>query len=177
MYIISNIFLTIKLKYLTIIIRIFWRLDMSLIPWYKKGKHPSLFRNTSDLFDVNKMFENFEENLNALTDYPSGLSISSDDKYIYIEADVPGLTAKEVEVSLDDNNVLWVKGERKEESKGKNIYRRSQHAFTYCIPLGEEVDKSSEPQATCKNGVMKITFTKKKEKQIPAKKIQVKEEE
>jgi len=149
---------------------------MSLLPRWK-SRFPTP-RRTSDLFNLGKFFEEAEGELEAFSSYPSGLSVSSDDKNIYIEAAVPGLTAKDIEVSVDNNHVLWIKGEKKEEEtdKKKKFYRHSQTTFSYCIPLWEEIDTATEPEALCKDGLMKVTFTKKKDKQVEAKKIKVKEE-
>lgn len=152
---------------------------MSLIPrWYPKFPSPWKKGFGEGLFDINKFFENLEEEFGLAMTHPSGLSVSSDDKNIYVEAHVPGLTAKDVEVSLDSEGVLWIKGEKKEEEKDKvkRYYRKASHTFSYCLPLWEEVDQKVEPEATCKDGIMKLTFAKKKEKRIESKKIKVKEE-
>ncbi|MFZ0566057.1 MAG: Hsp20/alpha crystallin family protein [Chlamydiales bacterium] len=142
---------------------------MSLIPnWF--ARFPTLRQGASS--DLRKFFEDLENEV-----HPSGLSISSDEEKIYVEANVPGLTSKDVEVTIDPDNVLWIKGEKKveETSKKKKFYRRSQSSFSYCIPLWEEIDPVAEPEAVCKDGVMRVVFSKKKEKQIAAKKITVKE--
>lgn len=145
---------------------------MSLIPrWFTRFPKPS--RRASDLFNLSKFFEDLEEDM---TTVPSGLSVSSNDTHIYIEAHVPGLTAEDVDVSIDNDNVLWIKGDKKEETEDKKrkFYRRSQSSFSYCVPLWEEIDDSVEPEAICKEGVMRIKFAKKKTKQTESKKIQVK---
>lgn len=114
---------------------------------------------------------------NLLPKAPSGLSVSSDAEHVYVEADVPGLSPKEIDVSIDDDHVLWIKGDKKvvEEDKKKKYYRRSQTSFSYCVPLGDEVDESIEPTAQCREGVMMITFAKKEEKEKKGtKKIEVK---
>jgi HSP20 family protein len=146
---------------------------MSLIPRWQ-NRLPSN-RQAGDLFNLGQLFENLEQELQAISPSHTGLSISSDEQSIYIEANVPGLTAKDVDVSID-NNCLWIKGEKKaeEKDKKKKYYRQSQLSFSYCIPLWEEIDKNSDPEAVCKDGVMKVTFPKVKEKQTEAKKIQVK---
>lgn len=147
---------------------------MSLVPrWFNRLPRPGR-RQGGDLFG--HLFEDVEQELGGL---PAGLSISSDDKNIFVEAAVPGLTAQDVEVSVDNNNTLWIKGEKKEEArdKAKKFYHRSQTSFSYCIPLWEEIDMAVEPKAVCKDGIMKIVFAKKKEKQAEAKKIQVKDKE
>lgn len=142
---------------------------MSLLPrWFNRLPSPS--RGWKG--DLSKIFAEEEKDWFGI----QGLSVYSDDNSVTIEADVPGLTSKDVDVSLDQDGVLWIKGERKfEEKKDKNYYRKSQQSFSYCLPLGDEIDFSEEPKAACKDGVMKITFAKRKEKQKESKKIPVKD--
>jgi HSP20 family protein len=149
---------------------------MSLLPqWYTRL--PSLLGKKKE--DWANWLEEFGENFPTFANYPTGLTVSADEQNVYVEADVPGLKANQVEVSVDNMGVLWIKGERKEEKedKEKKYYRRSQQLFSYCVPLGDDVDLSIEPKAICKNGVMRVTFIKKVGKQVEAKKIKVKEEE
>src|SRR5438067_1783536 len=124
---------------------------MSLIPQWQ-NKFPAPGRRASEFFNLGQLFENLEKELETLGSGQSGLSISSDDKSIYVEAHVPGLTAKDVDVSIDANNCLWIKGEKKSEEKDKQkkYYRQSQVHFSYCVPLWEEIDTSKEPEALCK---------------------------
>lgn len=96
-----------------------------------------------------------------LTEEPaSGLSISEDERNIYVEAAVPGVEAKEVEVTFHQG-VLWIKGEAKEEEKGKKYYRKASQNFSYRLPVPGEIDPNKEPEASYKNGVMVVTFAKK----------------
>lgn len=140
---------------------------MSMIPRWLTG-FPKQLKTTDDFLER-------LEDLWTTRNFPTGLALSSDEKNIFVEAQVPGLMAKDIEVSIDEDHVLWIKGEKKEEEKDKKkqYYRRSQSSFSYCVPLWDEIDLSVEPQATCKEGIMKITFAKKKEKKGTGKKIQV----
>lgn len=150
---------------------------MSLLPrWF--NRLPSPFQSKKGDLAFGKFFSDLDENFDLFSTRPSGLSIYSDDQTLTIEADVPGLSAKEVDVSIDEDGILWIKGERKtiENDKEKNYYRKAQQSYAYCIPLSEEIDISSEPKANYKDGVMKIIFNKKKQKHKEAKKIQVEDE-
>lgn len=100
----------------------------------------------------------------------NGLSVSEDDKHVYVEAAVPGVDPKDVDVTFS-KGVLTVKGEKKEEEKGKTYLRHATRSFFYRVTPGD-VDPKKEPQATYKNGVMTITFAKvpeAKPKKIPVK--------
>lgn len=102
---------------------------------------------------------------------PSGLSVSEDDKNVYVEASMPGLEAKDIEVTFD-KGVVWVKGEAQKEDKDKKFYRRASRSFSYRVAVPGEIDPDTEPEATYKNGVMTVTFAKSPKKQ--PKKITVK---
>lgn len=90
---------------------------------------------------------------------PSGLSISEDDKHVYVSAALPGVDPKDVEVTFD-KGILWIKGETKEEEKDKKYYRKATSSFSYQAALPGELDPNIEPQATTKNGITTIVFTK-----------------
>jgi len=103
----------------------------------------------------------------------SGLSVSEDDNNIYVEAAVPGIDPKDVEITYQDG-YLWVRGETKKEEKDKKrkFYRQASSSFSYRVAIPGEVDPNKEPEATYKRGIMTITFSKS-EKVLP-KKIEVK---
>lgn len=101
----------------------------------------------------------------------NGLSISEDDKSVYVEAAVPGVDPKNVDVTFD-KGVLWVKAEASREEKGKKYYRKASSSFSYRIAIPGEVDWKTEPVATYKNGVMQAVFAKSPKVQL--KKITVK---
>ncbi len=149
---------------------------MSLVPrWYNKirRQRPGGW-SLSDFFDdMDKAF-----GLDVVASHPTGLSVWADEKNVHVEADLPGLRASDIDVSLDDEGVLWIKGEKKEEKEDKErkYYKKAHHAFSYCLPLGEEIDRKIEPKASFKDGVMHITFTRRKEKVSEAKKIPIREE-
>lgn len=105
----------------------------------------------------------------------SGLTISEDDKSVFIEAAMPGLTGDQIEVTFD-KGVLWLRGSANEEEadKTKKFYRKASSSFSYRVMVPGKIDESQEPIATYKNGVMKVAFHKIAETQ--PKKIAVKEE-
>lgn len=114
-----------------------------------------------------------EDDLLSFTSQPSGLSLSEDDKNVYVQAAVPGVDPKAIEVTVD-NGIVWIKGEAKEEEKTKKYYRRAANSFSYRVAVPGDIDMTKEPQAAVKNGVMTVTFTKSPKSQ--PKKISVREE-
>lgn len=96
----------------------------------------------------------------------SGLTVSENDSHVFIEAAVPGVNSEEVEVTFD-KGVLWVKGHHKEEEhdKQKKFYRKAASSFSYHISVPGDIDMSSEPDVTYKDGMVKVSFAKRPEEQ------------
>ena len=105
----------------------------------------------------------------------SGLTVSEDDKNVFVEAAIPGLDPDNVEVTFD-KGVLWIRGSQAEQDKNesKKFYRKASSAFSYRVVVPGEIDESQDPSANVKNGIMKVTFTKKPQKE--PKKIEVTKE-
>lgn len=136
--------------------RSFWSFPRLRFPF-------SLFENVDDDWDLQEFSS------------PSGLSVSEDDQHVYIEAAIPGVRNDEIEM-IFDKGVLWIKGEKKEESEDKKrkYYRKAMHSFSYRIAVPGHLDETKEPHAVCKNGVLKVSFQKAK-KGMTSKKIPVQE--
>jgi len=105
----------------------------------------------------------------AATD-PSGLSIYEEGDFIYIEASLPGLKASEVEV-YQDHGYIIIEGKKQEETKDRKYYRKASAAFNYRVPFPLAAEKDADPEATYKDGLMKLKFKKgkKNKKSIPIK--------
>ena len=95
------------------------------------------------------------------TSAPTGLSLSEDNSHVYIEAHLPGLKIEDIEVTFE-KGVLWIRGEKKEEEedKKKKYYRKASNSFSYRVQLPDLVDDQKEPEATYKDGVMRVSFFK-----------------
>lgn len=128
---------------------------------------------------VPKSFLSFPKSLLSDDDFfaptvtGSDISVSEDDKNVYIEANMPGLDADDIEVTYHKGQ-LWLRGEKKEEeeNKKKKYYRLASSSYSYRLAVPGDIDEKSEPDAEYKNGVMKVTFKKLAEAQ--PKKISVK---
>src|SRR3990167_6604173 len=100
-----------------------------------------------------------EDGLLPSTSSLSGLSVSEDANNVYVEAAVPGIDPKDVEVTFH-KGLLWVKAEKKEEEKTKKFYRKATSSFSYHLTVPGEIDQSKEPEAVVKNGIATVTFLK-----------------
>ncbi|RME69502.1 MAG: Hsp20/alpha crystallin family protein [Nitrospirae bacterium] len=123
----------------------------------------SFFEEVEDLFE--RFFGDYE--VEPATERWSILSPKVDmvesDKDYKLTAELPGIEEKDLEVTLDDDNVLTIKGEKKEEKedRDKNYYYRERRfgSFVRRIPLPEDID-ADKIEAKFKNGVLTLHIPK-----------------
>jgi HSP20 family protein len=124
-------------------------MNQELAPWFSQ-RMPSL-GSFDDIFSFNTS---------------NSVDIFEDEKNIYIEAPLPGMHPKDIEVTFD-KGVLWIKARSQEgdgkEQSGKKYYSKSSRSYSYRITVPGDVDLKKEPAASCKDGIMKITFAKAEE--------------
>jgi HSP20 family protein len=82
---------------------------------------------------------------------------------VVVTAEIPGMDPENVHVSLQDRDILTLKGEKRQEKEEKNerYYHaeRSYGAFARSVRLPVAVD-GSQAIATFKNGVLTVTLPK-----------------
>jgi HSP20 family protein len=104
------------------------------------------------------------------------VDVSEDDKAYKIAAELPGMEAKDIELSVT-GDMLVLKGEKRQEKeeKAKNYYlsERSYGSFQRSFQLPEGVDRD-KLAADFSKGVLTITLPKTPEAQKQTKKIEVK---
>ena len=103
------------------------------------------------------------------------INILEQDGAVLITADLPGLKAEDVEVTVDEGT-LTIRGERKldEASEGETYHRVERHygEFERSFNLPTSID-SSEIAARFANGEMILTLPKREESKPRTVKIQV----
>jgi HSP20 family protein len=148
----------------------------ALIPWRRATTlMEPLQTEMEELFE--RFFEPFElkENGKAAMWAPR-VNVEETEKEFIVTAELPGLEAKEVEVTMEEG-ALILKGEKKEEKeeKKKNFHRveRFVGRFYRAIPLpaGVEAEKITAVNA---KGVLTVAVPKKPE--VVPKKILITEE-
>jgi len=105
------------------------------------------------------------------------VNISENDEEYIIEIITPGYHNEDCKVKVKDN-VLYVNGSR-EHDDTEVFYTLKEYRSSYFergFLLSEEID-SDEIAATCINGILTITLTKKSEEERQEKEIEVTEEE
>ena len=93
------------------------------------------------------------------------LDISEGRKDITVKIEIPGIEAKDFDISIDGRR-LTIKGEKKQDQKEKEeTYYRVERSYGYfkrSIELPSEVDPN-KVDASYKRGVLKMKFRKLKE--------------
>lgn len=104
------------------------------------------------------------------------IDISESDDKLLVRAELPGMDQKDVQVELA-NNVLTVKGEKKEEREEKkaeyHLRERSFGSFVRSIPLPFEADPN-KVEASFAKGVLTVAIPKPTEAQQVTRRIEVK---
>ena len=98
--------------------------------------------------------------LSASQSYVPQIESSVRENMLYVRADLPGIDPKEVEVTVEGNQ-LTLRGERKAEHEGKegNYFHREVHygSFVRSFTIPEGV-KAEEIQAKYQNGVLELSI-------------------
>jgi HSP20 family protein len=102
------------------------------------------------------------------------VNISEDQDHIYVRAELPGVKAENLEITLQDNSLI-LRGERKipTEEKQVNYHRRERESgfFRRIVVLPRPV-QPDKVEANCKDGILTLKMAKPEE--IKPRKIQVK---
>ncbi len=141
---------------------------MPLVRWRAPE---SAFRN-----ELENLFDTFFQQAEARSeDFVPALDVSEEkDRYV-VKAELPGLTAKDVNVTVVDG-MLTIRGEKKQESeeKGKNFHRieRRYGNFQRVLALPTTVD-AARTEANYKDGVLTVRLTKHEEAKPKAIEVKV----
>lgn len=131
-------------------------------------------------FDPYRTWENISKKMNDFTSqfeqgfnveygsFSPRVDIKEDEQNIIIEAELPGIKKEEVKITLNDENVLTIRGEKRreekiEEKQEDKCYIRVERnfgSFTRSFMLPENINKESV-QAKYDNGVLYLTLQKK----------------
>jgi HSP20 family protein len=150
---------------------------MSLIKWRR-----------NDVYEPAVDFDRLQDEINKLFDFDRGPSMTGlydrvlspaidvveSPENFTVTCDLPGVDMKDLDVSIA-NNVLTIKGEKKEEKSAKEtkVYRRESWtgSFQRTLSLPNTVNPD-KIEAVMSEGVLKITLPKREE--VKPKQIAVK---
>ena len=157
-------------------------MNKNLIPWRRNrgeiqarredNPFEALHREMNDLFA--DFFREFDSPFRGLAPAAGrgpvamgapSVDVSETDDEVQVTADLPGLTEKDVEVTLDDG-ALTIRGEKKDEreEQGENFHRveRQYGTFVRSIQLPSDV-VADQVTASFKNGVLEVLLPKSEE--------------
>jgi HSP20 family protein len=104
------------------------------------------------------------------------LDLSETKDNFVVKAEVPGMDAKDISISLT-GDVLTIKGEKKQEKEEKeedyHVVERIYGSFSRSIRLPAEVE-SRKVEASYKHGILRITLPKSEK--LKAKEVKIKVE-
>jgi HSP20 family protein len=148
---------------------------MALIPWRTKREEDSGrqlapwggFRGEMD-----RLFDSFMRDALSPTDRPWGLTawappldVEETDKELHIRAEIPGVKAEELELSIRGDSLL-ISGEKKESQErqegGYHYQERRFGSFRREVPLPSAVDPN-DVKAEYKDGILTVTLQKSPE--------------
>ena len=95
------------------------------------------------------------------------IDITEDEKNLYLQAELPGLKKEDVKITVNNENILTIKGEKKWEFKKENDQpdccfirqERIYGSFTRSFSLPDNI-KNDSISAKFENGVLHLTFDK-----------------
>jgi len=102
------------------------------------------------------------------------VNISEDRDHVYVRAELPGVKAQDLEITLQDHSLI-LRGERKipAEEKQVNYHRRERESGFFrrvmALPMPVQGEKV---EAACKDGILTIKLAKPE--QVKPRKIEVK---
>ncbi len=133
---------------------------MSIIKVDPFRNFDSMFRRMNDVFeDIQKGGIRFE-----VGDFSPRVDITDDAANVVIHAELPGIPKENVRITINEQNVLSIRGEkhREEKSEDKNYVRveRSYGSFARSFVLPDNL-ATNNVQAAFDNGVLTITIPKR----------------
>ncbi len=147
------------------------------LPWRKKQEE------TYPVMDLKKhiddVFENFwkspfgwsdSASLMKTTDFNPRVEVTETEKEIKVTAELPGMTEKDIEVTIDDNTLV-LKGEKKQEEEkkeGEHHYTERRYGSFYRSMLLPPNILSDKIDASFKKGILVLTIPK--EEQVESRK-------
>ncbi len=132
------------------------------VPVRREEEHPLLSLHR----DMNRLFDGFLQDWDRSLDRPSGFTprvdMTEDGKAFTLTAELPGMTDKDIEVSLT-KDLLTIRGEKRnerlDERSGYYYSERTYGSFSRTVRLPREI-LADKMQADFRKGVLTVTLPK-----------------
>jgi len=149
-----------------------WRPFREIERWEPFPEMEDLRREMDRMFD--RFMTSFDGGRSGLAFVPSA-EMDETDEEIHLRLEVPGLEAKDLDISVTEDSVS-IKGERQSETKTEEegMMRSEFHygKFERVIPLPAHI-QSNKVAAEYKNGILNLTLPKVEEKKERVVKVNV----
>ena len=131
------------------------------------------FNRVNPFLDMEKMTKDiddfFESNFKGgnkprvqFGDFSPRVDIIEDEKQVIFQAEIPGVEKEQVKVSVNDDNTLTLKGEKKFNKEGISTCCKNERqfgSFSRSFQLPEQLD-ADNIEAKYENGVLFLTIPK-----------------
>lgn len=90
------------------------------------------------------------------------VDISEDDKTIYVFVEIPGINKDNIKITINEDNVLTIAGEKKQCDSTNLTFIRNERSFgefTRSFVLPENINKN-DISAKFENGILELSLTK-----------------
>ncbi|WP_319559655.1 Hsp20/alpha crystallin family protein [Marispirochaeta sp.] len=127
--------------------------------------HHARPRNVSLWNDMDRLFNNFFEDLPQDGLYSPRVDVREEEDRYLLEAEIPGLSENDVEVKVDDNLLTISSGkeEKKEQDEVNYLVReRKSLVFSRSFVLPKDVD-NEKISGSFSNGILTLTMEKRPE--------------
>jgi HSP20 family protein len=115
--------------------------------------------------EMNRLFSRWGEDGGRGVDLAGGfpaMNVWEDANQVFLEAELPGLDLKDLEIYVTGGNQLTLKGERKPNAPEKGVWHRQERGFgkftrSLTLPFNVDADKVD---AKFENGVLLVKLPK-----------------
>jgi HSP20 family protein len=113
--------------------------------------------------EVNRLFDRWTDGSwrSALGGFPA-INVWEDGEDVFIETELPGVAAENLEILVTGDNQLTLKGERKAQVPAKGVWHRQERgtgSFTRTVSLPFNVDRE-KVDARMEHGVLTLKLAK-----------------
>ena len=143
-----------------------------------QGFHPLWGQLQQFQGEMNRLFDRWGGPGTAGAGYAAfpALNVWEEDDHVLVEAELPGLDLKDLDIYVTGNNQLTLKGQRKPVAPEKGVCHRQERGFgtftrTLTLPFAVNADNVD---ARFENGVLRLKLAK--HESAKPRKIQVKSE-
>jgi HSP20 family protein len=112
--------------------------------------------------EMNRLFDRWSDGgRSGPSGYPA-LNVWEDNDHVFVEAELPGVEFKDLEIYVTGGNELTLKGERRSPTSERGVWHRQERSFgrfgrTLTLPFAFDPDKVD---ARLENGVLTVKLAK-----------------